>query len=78
MSEATIVLIMLIAYKLTLLGVGWWASRRVSNESDCFLAGGGLGAAFGPVILVKCLGVKIRDIFILAAIVVGFGLAVTA
>jgi len=48
MSETTIVLMTLIAYKLVLLGVGFWASKRVSDESDFFLAsgsdGGGLGA----------------------------------
>ena len=37
-----------------------------------------LGAAFGPVILVKCLGVQVRDVFKLAAILVGFVVAVTA
>ena len=48
MSDTTVVLVTLIAYKLVLLGVGWWASKRVSDESDFFLAsgagGGGLGA----------------------------------
>lgn len=44
MSETTIVLITVVAYKLVLLAVGWWASRRVKTESDFFLAGGGLGA----------------------------------
>lgn len=48
MSDTTVVLITLIAYKLVLLGVGFWASKRVSDESDFFLAsgsdGGGLGA----------------------------------
>lgn len=44
MSSTTVVLITLIAYKLVLLGVGFWASTRVKNESDFFLAGQGLGA----------------------------------
>ena len=51
MSDTTIVILTLIAYKLLLLGVGFWASKRVSDESDFFLAsgggsskGGGLGA----------------------------------
>jgi len=48
MSDTIVVLITLIAYKIFLLGVGWWASKRVSDESDFFLAtgsgGGGLGA----------------------------------
>lgn len=47
MSETTIVLITLIAYKLVLLGVGFWASRRVSDESDFFLASGGEGGGLG-------------------------------
>ena len=48
MSDTSIVLMTLIAYKIILLGVGFWASKRVSDESDFFLAsgrgGGGLGA----------------------------------
>ena len=47
MSETTIVLITLIAYKIILLGVGWWASKRVSDESDFFLASGGEGGGLG-------------------------------
>lgn len=44
MSASTIVLITLIVYKIVLLGVGFWASKRVKSESDFFLAGQGLGA----------------------------------
>lgn len=44
MSSTTTVLITLIAYKVLLLGVGFWVSKRVKNESDFFLAGQGLGA----------------------------------
>lgn len=44
MSSTTIVLITLIAYKIVLLGVGFWASKRVKTEGDFFLAGQGLGA----------------------------------
>ena len=47
MSDTTIVLMTLIAYKLLLLGVGWWASKRVSDESDFFLASGGEGSGLG-------------------------------
>ena len=47
MSETTLVLITLIAYKLVLLGVGFWASKRVSDESDFFLATGGEGGGLG-------------------------------
>ena len=48
MSSTSIVLLTLIAYKVALIGVGLWASRRVTSEQDFFLAdhskGGGLGA----------------------------------
>ena len=44
MSSTTVVLLTLIAYKIVLLGVGFWASRRVKTEGDFFLAGQGLGA----------------------------------
>ncbi|NNE58307.1 MAG: sodium/proline symporter [Hellea sp.] len=44
MSDTTIVLITLFAYKAVLLSVGVWASRRVKTEGDFFLAGQGLGA----------------------------------
>jgi sodium/proline symporter len=39
-----IVLATLVAYKLVLVGVGVWASRRNRTEGDFFLAGQGLGA----------------------------------
>lgn len=44
MGSTTIVLITLIAYKIVLLGVGFWASKRVNSESDFFLGAQGLGA----------------------------------
>ena len=44
MSSTATVLITLIAYKVFLLGVGFWASRRIKTEGDFFLAGQGLGA----------------------------------
>ena len=44
MSSTTTVLLTLIAYKVILLGVGFWASKRVKTEGDFFLAGQGLGA----------------------------------
>ena len=44
MSATTIVLLTLVAYKLILLGIGYWASKRVKTENDFFLAGQGLGA----------------------------------
>ncbi|CAM3649945.1 sodium/proline symporter [Litorimonas haliclonae] len=47
MSSTTIVLITLIAYKILLLGVGFWAARRVRSEDDFFLAGKGAGGGLG-------------------------------
>ncbi len=44
MSSTTIVLITLIGYKLVLLAIGFWASRRVSSEADYFIADKSLGA----------------------------------
>lgn len=37
MSSTTIVLLALITYKLLLLAVGFWASKRVKSEQDVFL-----------------------------------------
>lgn len=44
MESTTIILATLILYKIVLLGVGFWASRRVASDGDFFLAGQGLGA----------------------------------
>lgn len=44
MSSTTIVLLTLIGYKIALLSIGFWASKRVKTEEDFFLAGQGLGA----------------------------------
>ena len=44
MSSTTTVLITLVVYKVILLSVGFWASRRIKTEGDFFLAGQGLGA----------------------------------
>lgn len=48
MPDNSIVIATLIVYKIVLLGIGFWASRRVASEGDFFLAGpnkagGGLG-----------------------------------
>ena len=43
MSDQTYILVVLILYKLILLGVGIWAQRRVKNTEDLFLGGRGLG-----------------------------------
>lgn len=44
MEGNSIIIATLVVYKLVLLGVGFWASRRVESEGDFFLAGQGLGA----------------------------------
>ncbi|MEE4244352.1 MAG: sodium/proline symporter [Kangiellaceae bacterium] len=43
MADATIVLITLIIYKITLLAIGFWASKRNQSTSDFFLGGRQLG-----------------------------------
>jgi sodium/proline symporter len=43
MSRETAVLVTLIAYKLVLLGIGVWGSRRVGDEDDFFVGGRGVG-----------------------------------
>ncbi len=48
MSSQTVVLITLIFYKFVLLGIGFWASKRVVSESDFFIAGKGQGTGLGP------------------------------
>ncbi|MEM7360313.1 MAG: sodium/proline symporter [Pseudomonadota bacterium] len=43
MDKAQIVLITLVVYKLVLVGIGFWASKRTSDGDDFFLGGRGLG-----------------------------------
>lgn len=43
LSRTTIVIVTLVAYKLLLLGIGWWAKSRNRDEEDFFLGGRGLG-----------------------------------
>ncbi len=43
MSQASVILITLVAYKLVLVGIGLWASRRVHDQADFFLGGRDLG-----------------------------------
>ena len=43
MDKATVIAVTLIAYKLLLVGIGFWASRRTHDEEDFFLGGRGLG-----------------------------------
>ena len=44
MTTSSVVLITLVIYKVFLLGVGFWASKRVQSETDYFLGGQNLGA----------------------------------
>lgn len=43
MTDQTYILVVLIAYKVLLLGIGFWAQKRVKNTADFFLGGRGLG-----------------------------------
>ncbi|MDO6710320.1 sodium/proline symporter [Aliiglaciecola sp. 2_MG-2023] len=43
MSNQSYILVVLVVYKLVLLGIGFWAQRRVKNSDDFFLGGRGLG-----------------------------------
>jgi sodium/proline symporter len=49
MEKTTLVLITLVAYKLMLIGIGFWASRRNSDEEDFFLGGRGLGPVVAAI-----------------------------
>lgn len=42
-EHGTAVMVSLIVYMFILLGIGWWASKRVANESDYLVAGRSLG-----------------------------------
>jgi sodium/proline symporter len=44
LTQSQVILISLVAYKVTLIAIGVWASRRVHNESDFLLGGRNLGA----------------------------------
>ena len=46
MSQQTVILITLILYKLSLIGIGLWAASRVRAEDDFFLG----GRAVGPLV----------------------------
>jgi len=43
MDKVQVVLITLVVYKLSLIAIGVWASKRTSDSSDFFLGGRGLG-----------------------------------
>jgi len=49
MTQATIILITLVAYKLLLIGIGLWAQRRTSDNDDYFLGGRQLGPVVAAI-----------------------------
>lgn len=49
MESSSIVFFTLLAYKLLLIGVGFWASRRTRDGDDFFLGGRGLGPVVAAI-----------------------------
>ncbi len=49
MDKTTVVIITLLFYKVLLIGIGIWASRRNENEADFFLGGRGLGPVVAAI-----------------------------
>lgn len=49
MSPATVTLITLVIYKIALIGIGFWASRRTHDEDDFFLGGRSLGPVVAAI-----------------------------
>lgn len=49
MERTTVVIITLVLYKLLLIGIGFWASRRNEDEEDFFLGGRGLGPVVAAI-----------------------------
>ena len=49
MERTTVVIITLVIYKLLLIGIGFWASRRNKDEADFFLGGRGLGPVVAAI-----------------------------
>ncbi len=49
MDKTTVVIITLLIYKVILIGIGVWASRRNSTEEDFFLGGRGLGPVVAAI-----------------------------
>lgn len=49
MEAPTVILITLIAYKLLLVGIGWWAQRRTHDTDDFFLGGRSLGPVVAAI-----------------------------
>ena len=49
MDAPTVILITLVAYKLLLVGIGWWAQRRTHDADDFFLGGRSLGPVVAAI-----------------------------
>jgi len=49
MESTHVVIATLVVYKITLLLIGFWASRNVNSESDFFIAGQGEGGGLGAL-----------------------------
>ncbi|NIP18767.1 MAG: sodium/proline symporter [Xanthomonadales bacterium] len=49
MEKTTVVIVTLVAYKLLLIGIGFWAKSRNRNATDFFLGGRGLGPLVAAV-----------------------------
>ena len=49
MSQATVILITLVLYKIVLVGIGLWAQRRTDTNADFFLAGRQLGPVVAAI-----------------------------
>ena len=49
MTSGGIILVTLVTYKLLLIGIGFWASRRTHDEDDFFLGGRGLGPVVAAI-----------------------------
>lgn len=49
MDKATVVIVTLVAYKLVLIAIGIWASRRTHSADDFFLGGRGLGPVVAAI-----------------------------
>ena len=49
MDKATVVIVTLVAYKLVLIAIGFWASHRTHSADDFFLGGRGLGPVVAAI-----------------------------
>ena len=49
MEQTTVILTTLVVYKLTLIGIGFWARARTQDNEDFFLGGRALGPVVGAI-----------------------------